>query len=64
MRILDGRQLDEVGLSAAEAAAAHSTWARRLRAGTSRLVWLVRLERAGTAAGTLSDKPSRDVTTR
>jgi 16S rRNA (adenine(1408)-N(1))-methyltransferase len=39
----------------------HSSWAKRLGAGTSRSVWLVRFQRFGTASGTGSMEQSSDV---
>ena len=46
-----------------EIAHAHSSWAKRLRAGLSRPVWLVRFQRAGTPSDMVSTRPIRGVTT-
>jgi 16S rRNA (adenine(1408)-N(1))-methyltransferase len=47
--------------TADQIAQAHSTWAKRLGAGTSRPAWLVQFERAGTAPCTVSATPTGDV---
>jgi 16S rRNA (adenine(1408)-N(1))-methyltransferase len=56
LRLCDARPA-----TADQIAQAHSTWAKRLGAGTSRPAWLVRFERVSAAPCTVSAMPTGDV---